>query len=567
MSDGNGTVEMTEQAATWSMELLQEQLAELEMAIFNDGWARLGQQFESEFSREAIGQIAYLARLYYLKNPLIRRSVNVQAFYVFGQGVTIMHPDKTVRAVVEQWLADAGNQAELTRNQAMLTKERLLQLTGNIFFALFTTPQGRVQVRSIPLGEIMEIVCDPDDARRPWFYKRAWTRMVMNAQGTLAQETLTAWYPDWRYDPKEKPGQFGEAAVRWETPLYHLRAGGLDDMQFGVAEVYPQIDWAQAYKEFLEDWATLSRAYSRFAHKLSVQGGGARGVAAAKSKLGTTFASAGSAGGETNPPPLVGSTFVAGQGVDLTTMRIGGANVSAEDGRRLLLMVAAGAGLPETFYGDASVGTVATAKSLDRPTELQMRSRQTLWADVFRDLLSFVIRKAVQAGTLSGTVTEDIDGTPTVTLAGDVASEATVQFPPLLEHDVEEQVGSIVLAATLDGKLPAGTMDEKTLVRLLLTALGVDDVQAVLDALAAEGEPSPQPGKGEGEPSPQPGESEDEPSPQPGKSEDEPSPQPSPRGRGRQSPEGEEAQSESLMVDAVRELRDALRRIVEGEAL
>lgn len=542
MSDGNGTatVEMTEQAAAWTMELLQERLAELEMAIFNDGWARLGQQFEREFSRDAIGQIAYLARLYYLKNPLVRRSVNVQAFYVFGQGVTISHSDEAVRTVIEVFLADAGNQAELTRNQSMLTKERLLQLTGNVFFVLFATPEGRVQVRSIPLDEIMEIVCDPDDARRPWFYKRVWTRMAIDGEGTPTQEVKTAWYPDWRYEPKAKLAQIGDAPVRWESPLYHMRAGGLDDMQFGVAEVYPQIDWAQAYKEFLEDWATLSRAYSRFAHKLSVQGG-ARGVAAAKSKLATTFAATGSGGGETNPPPVVGSTFVAGQGVDLTTLRIGGANVSAEDGRRLLLMVAAGAGLPETFYGDASVGTVATAKSLDRPTELQMRSRQTLWADVFRDLLSFVIRKAVQAGKLPGTVKADSDGTPTVTLVGDVKAEATVQFPPLLEHDVAEQVGAIVKAATLDGKSPAGTMDEETLVRLLLTALGVEDVRTVLDALAKS----------------------------------EPSPQPSPTGRGSQEPEGQEAdeeqpqaaQAESLMVEAVRELRDAVRRIVEGEAL
>lgn len=542
MSDGNGTatVEMTEQAAAWTMELLQERLAELEMAIFNDGWARLGQQFEREFSRDAIGQIAYLARLYYLKNPLVRRSVNVQAFYVFGQGVTISHSDEAVRTVIEVFLADAGNQAELTRNQSMLTKERLLQLTGNVFFVLFATPEGRVQVRSIPLDEIMEIVCDPDDARRPWFYKRVWTRMAIDGEGTPTQEVKTAWYPDWRYEPKAKLAQIGDAPVRWESPLYHMRAGGLDDMQFGVAEVYPQIDWAQAYKEFLEDWATLSRAYSRFAHKLSVQGG-ARGVAAAKSKLATTFAATGSGGGETNPPPVVGSTFVAGQGVDLTTLRIGGANVSAEDGRRLLLMVAAGAGLPETFYGDASVGTVATAKSLDRPTELQMRSRQTLWADVFRDLLSFVIRKAVQAGKLPGTVKADSDGTPTVTLVGDVKAEATVQFPPLLEHDVAEQVGAIVMAATLDGKSPAGTMNEETLVRLLLTALGVEDVRTVLDALAKS----------------------------------EPSPQPSPTGRGSQEPEGQEAdeeqpqaaQAESLMVEAVRELRDAVRRIVEGEAL
>ena len=75
-------------------------------------------------------------------------------------------------------------------------------------------------------------------------------------------------------------------------------------------------------------------------------------------------------------------------------------------------MVAAATGLPESFFGDVSVGTLATARSLDRPTELKFHSRQTLWADVLRDLLGYVIDQAVTAprGQLQGTVaTDDVD--------------------------------------------------------------------------------------------------------------------------------------------------------------
>src|SRR5690606_26615419 len=98
-----------------------------------------------------------------------------------------------------------------------------------------------------------------------------------------------------------------------------------------------------------------------------------------------------------NPPPLTGSTFVAGEGTSLQPVRTSGATVSAEDGRRLLLMVAASSGLPETFFGDASIGTLATAKSLDRPTELMMEDRQKLWRDVFINILEFVRLWAVKA--------------------------------------------------------------------------------------------------------------------------------------------------------------------------
>lgn len=530
---------MSEQDA-WNLELLQERLAELEMALFNDGWMRLGQQFEHEFSREGLAQIAYLARLMFLKNPLLQRGVQVQAYYVFGQGVAISHEDEEVDAVVQQFLDDASNLEELTSNAAMLDKERQLQLDGNLFLVLFGDRlSGRVRVRTIPTDEVQEIVTNPEDRREVWYYKRMWSQATLDlASGSTAVEQKTAWYPDRRYRPASKPASIGGWPVRWDAPVKHVRTGGLGDMLFGVSEVYAQIDWAKAYKEFLEDWATLTRAYSRFAHKLSTTGG-ARGVAAAKSKLGTTYASGGS--GETNPPPTVGSTFISGEGVNLETMRIGGANVSADDGRRLLLMVAAGAGLPETFYGDASVGALATAKSLDRPTELKMLTRQTLWADIFQDVLLYVLETAIWAGTLAGQVVSELDGTPRLDLGGDLDPQVTVVFPSLLEHDASEIVGAIVSAATLDGKATAGTMDDETLVRLLLAALGVRDVGAVLKALQdQEKEKGPEADGADG------ADGADEEVPE------------APAGDG-------ERTAEALMVAAVRELRAALARLVESD--
>ena len=57
------------------------------------------------------------------------------------------------------------------------------------------------------------------------------------------------------------------------------------------------------------------------------------------------------------------------------------------------------------------------------------------------------------------------------------------------EHDVDASIQSIVRAGTLDGKAPAGTIDMETLSRLLLSTLGVENVDAVIDQMFA-GEPS-----------------------------------------------------------------------------
>jgi hypothetical protein len=58
-----------------------------------------------------------------------------------------------------------------------------------------------------------------------------------------------------------------------------------------------------------------------------------------------------------------------------------------------------------------------------------------------------------------------------------------------LEHDVEQSVRALVSAATLNGQAPAGTIpDQKVLSRMLLTALGEQDVDGLLTELFPENE-------------------------------------------------------------------------------
>ncbi len=482
--------ESLEQYAAQVM-VLQERLIELEQALSEQSWERLSGQYEREFSRAGLREINRWSRLMMLKNPLIRRGMLAQVLYVFGQGVQINGRNDKVNAVVQAFLDDAQNQAELTSHQARELKETDLALFGNLYFVFFANrATGRVRVRSINEDEIEEIICDPEDSKRTWFYKRIWNEARLDlASGRTESTQQTAFYPDWLYQPRSKPSTIGGHSVKWDTPIFHVKTGGLSDMRFGVSEIYSAIDWAKAYKSFLEDWATLTRAYSRFAHKMTVPGGKS-GIAAAKAKMNTTVSTS-SGGIEMNPPPTVGSMFISQPGVDLQPMRIGGANVSAEDGRRLMLMVASAFGLPESFFGDVSVGNLATAKSLDRPTELKMISRQTLWAGIYQAICGYVVYWAVRApgGALHGMgqVIDEEDGTPKIVLVDEAGEPidvtVDVMFPPILEHDVDTLISSVVSAATLDGKTLAGTMDARTVSRLLLSALGVKDIDELLDKL------------------------------------------------------------------------------------
>lgn len=479
-------------ADAYTMEL-EERLAALEMALESDGWRSLVGGSDQEFSRQGLGQISELARIFYLKNPIIQRSVDVKRLYVWGQGWTVKAADPDIQAAIDAFLSDSKNDDVVGSHEARQQLEIELQTDGNLFFAFFVNQvTGRVRVRTIPFADVQEVIYNPDDAKEPWYYKRVWaeTRYDMG-NGIPATVQRVAYYPDWRYSPTAKEQSIGGAPIRWDVPVYHIKVGGFSNWRFGVPEVYDTLDWARAYKEFLEDWASIVRAYRRFAFQLTTPGG-KTAVAAAKAKLHTGLAS----GTETNPAPVPGSTFIASDGASLQPVRTSGATVSADDGRRLLLMVAAGSGLPETFFGDAAVGTLATAKSLDRPTELQFSDRQQLWRDIFLGMFDYVLLWAVKApqGELRrmGRVTVDIEDGQTeeeIVWNAGVDGAVSVDFPPLLQHDVPAQVGAIVQAATLGqvGTL-AGTIDLPTLARLLLVTLGVPDAEEIVERLFPDGE-------------------------------------------------------------------------------
>lgn len=473
-----------------NQELLQENMAQLELALEDANWMRLMLAGEREFSREGIKRIAELARVMVIKNPLIKRQVMVQALYVWSQGVTVRSKNKVVNQVLQDFWDDEKNRAELTSHQALMLKEIDLQVEGNLFFVFFTRPtDGRVRVRTIPPDEIVDVISNPQDAKSPWFYKRVWTEKEVNpTTGRTKSTRKTAYYPDWRYHPNAPIAAIGGQPVQWDAPIYHVKTGGLSGWKFGLSEVYASIDWARAYKDFLEDVASLMRSYSRFAWNLKFKGG-KKTMDAAKSKLNSTLGDAGT-GSETNPAPVAGSTFLGSDLYDLQPMNIRGATISPDDGRRLLLMVASSAGLPETYFGDVSVGTLATAKTMDRPTELAMRNRQMTWTDILRDILTFVILQALKASEDNeikklGSIQRIADGDETeekIVWTQEIQALLDIDFPPILERDVQTAVQSIVTAATLNGQ-ELGIFNEPTVARLLLTALAQDDVDEIMAEL------------------------------------------------------------------------------------
>jgi hypothetical protein len=167
---------------------LEERLAALEMALEADGWRLLAGGSAQEFSRQGLGQISELSRVFYLKNPIIQRSVDVKRLYVWGQGWSVKAADPDIQAVIDAFLADPKNDDAVSGHEARQQLEVELQTGWQSLFAFFAN-----QVTGRGCDDLFarhEVICNPEDAHEPYSTyvrqeaQRSWQRSTRprNAQ-------------------------------------------------------------------------------------------------------------------------------------------------------------------------------------------------------------------------------------------------------------------------------------------------------------------------------------------------------------------------------------------------
>lgn len=481
-----GQAELAEAVRTERQERIfaQETLAELEARMLEPGWQRLTALAEQEFSRDGLRQITAVCRIMAIKNPLIKRGLALRQAYAWGKGVEITARDSDVNEVIKAFLDDPGNKRVFSSSQAREENERALGTDGNLFFALFTAPRtGRVQIRRVPWDEITDVISNPEDRSEPWFYRREWwsERRDLTSGGVITERRIL-YYPALGYRPA--PAQRlprirdiaggGLVDVQWDAPVVHAKVNGLTDWDFGIPDAYAAIDWAQAYKDFLTDWALLVKALARFAWKVTSKGSK---QAAAKARLGAA-PSIDPVSGERRH---AGATAIMPPDQTLEALPKTGATIDSESGRPLAAMVAAALDVPVTMLlGDpGTTGARATAETLDTPTETAAELRRALETDLHLAILNHVITESVRApdGALKGRIIIDDWGRETVELAGGADTTIDVSWP-----DIDDTPANVIVQAIVQAD-QTGRIPPLVTARLLLEALGVRDVDAILDQL------------------------------------------------------------------------------------
>jgi hypothetical protein len=416
------------------VEFLQESLADVKLALDNVGWNPLG--FDAgdmqELPLQTIKDQTKLTRAIAVINPLIKRGISVRTAYIWGNGITLDGLDEE-----SPFCKSAVNQKYLLSEKAQMELESCLATDGNFF--LLVTKEGVKTPRldRVPLWQITGTITNPENAEEIWFYRREWVRTVTKAGSEEEVATkIIEYFPAIDFDEEiGRPRRFKGKKVNWDSRIAAHSVNKQTGWKWGVPDLMPVMFWAKAHKEFLESQATLVKAYSRYAFKVSAPSNAAAKGAATKVGTAPTLDPM------TLQPQSVGATAVTGNGATISAMGRTGGSVDFEAGLPLAGYVAAGLNVPlNELTADAGNANRASAETLSGSNEKVMRARQAEHKMFFESIFTYL------------------------------DMEVKVSFPKIEEEAVYRQIQSLV------SLMPLNVFSDVEMRTLIIRALDILDM-------------------------------------------------------------------------------------------
>ena len=426
--------------------LLREatQSVEDELKLEDQGWIRSGQasgQVISDADRKAN---IVTSRLYEAKDPLAKQAIRLWTDYTFGSGMTWATEKERTKKVLESFWNARTNRKILSAQGQRKSSNKLLT-DGEVFYALFLGRNGQSTIRHIDPLEITEIITNPEDVEDVRFYKRDWL--------TQQNQPRTTYYADWTNAKGKavKDARGNSIQATDEALIYHVTYNTTG--QRGNPLLLPALDWIKQYRRFLASRVAIMLALARFAWELKTKGG-ATAVAAVKAVIDGEL-------------PAAGSTAITNEGVNLRAIPTDtGASNAYQDGRMLKLQVAAAVGIPEQYFGDISIGNLATAKTVELPMMKMFQSYQQVWADVYKDINEIILENE--------RVNPD-------------EWYVDMDFPAIAPEDVAQVAQSLLAILQVLPELALA----RDVQQVALMILGINDTDEVLDQLQKEAKSDP----------------------------------------------------------------------------
>ncbi|MCK4649537.1 hypothetical protein KAT51_08440, partial [bacterium] len=293
--------------------------------------------------------------------------------------------------------------------------------------------------------EITEIITDTDDKEQVMFYKREWTDAQGKGHKGIYRSTTNI-------ENKATQDSQGTSVQKTEDALvYHLTYNTIS--QRGNPLLLPALTWMKYNTKFLSSRIAIMLALAKFAWRTKVKGG-QTAVDAIKAKTDAQTIAA-------------GSVLLENLGSNTTPIKTEtGGSAAYTDGRMIKLMFHSAVGFPEQYFGDISIGNLATAKTVEVPVAKMIQSYQQVWNDAYQDIDEIVFTH------------------------NDIPLDkqyVDMDFPAIAPEDVAAAATAIVQILQVLPQLG----DSDDVKQIALMTLGVNDPAEVLDELAKEVKKNP----------------------------------------------------------------------------
>ena len=378
-----------------SWKLISEDTNTVNYRTDGGGWELLGSAWKGHIASNQLMMIAQ-ARKFFRFNPMARAAIMGIVKYVMGKGVTITPKSKDPRIWYiwrDFWTDERNNMHE---RQFEIVKRYFRD--GEVYLVYFTkdasgTKTWRTTVRFL----------DPIDIR--YAGEEAGNYTDKTNQGVIfdpedAERPITYFVRD-RLRPEKVNKMDATEVQRKRFPLADM------DQSRGESFLQQAMPYFTQFTQWLENRIILNKLRTAIVMIREIDGTSADVSRIASNSLpGSSRASSGD-NKKTSIRP--GTIYTANPGVKL---RMDAPNINAsdvkDDGRAIILQIAAATGLPEYMFGDASNANYASSLVAESPTVKEVEFHQTMLEGFWKEMFRRVIKAAVDAGKLQEPAEEDI---------------------------------------------------------------------------------------------------------------------------------------------------------------
>lgn len=419
----------------------------------DDQWRRLSGDNKRDLSSMNQARMQKTAVYLWERNALANRLIELPITYLLAKGVRIESKDEEAQQVIERHWNDGLNAWDIK-----LTKKlRELSLFGEQCWPVFVRPDGVVRVAYLDPTMIETVVTDPDNIEQPI--------------GIVTKKNKRGEARRYRIIVNVDEGEFTEGTQKIRATFttgdcFFFKINDLCASSRGRSDILANMDWLDAYDEFLFGELDRANALRAFIWDVTLKGATPEEVEARAKKI-------------TSPKP--GSVRVHNDSeewaAETPSLQAADSGAAARVFRNHIL---GGQTLPPTWYADGEDANRANGQSMAEPTEKVLEMRQRFVGYMLLEVARFVLRAHWQA----------LDRAPN-DAEQEVLDGLSVEWPEMTTKDTTKYASALQQCVTAAVAAVAGKMITRAtairLVQSMAAQLGVEfDANAEFDAIETE---------------------------------------------------------------------------------